>query len=704
MPTLPEADRRLIDAFSQPIPPVRSTVIYRLSLLLVSAAMVALPLIYLALIGLAGWWVCWWAVHGLDLFDSPYGRHHASRASLFVYLAPLVIGAVVTVFMLKPLFAPRPRMAKPLTLDPAQEPLLFAFVERLCATVGAPAPRRIEVACEVNASARLTRGWWSLLTRDLTLSIGLPLAAGLTLRQFTGVLAHEFGHFAQGAGMRASFVVRSVNMWFARVVYQRDALDEWLVSAASGSENVHWGLALMLHLARACVWLTRLILRVLMLIGHLVSSLLSRQMEFDADRHAYRVVGCEAFASALRDLPVVCLAERGAQHDLADAWRERRLGDDLPALIAANIPQIPAELKQRAIADGMTANASMYDSHPATRDRIAAGERERSPGVFAADGSASLLFRDFPALCRKATLLWYRDSAGLRIEPKALIPTQSLVERSARLGAVAKAHARWFGGLWTRGLMWVPPEAPAAAREEATLAQAAAAASAAQGDADDAHQAFGASEERLVQAVVAGALIEAGVELKPGQFGLARPSASAATTAAQQARAQRDQLRQRCAGAAEGQRLRMAQALAGLDGESTARAAQATRALAAIATRQDALDRLREDLTALGALARLLERNQQNERLLGALRRRLGALRTQLTALSEAWRDVVYPAEHGGDSTLAIALIGEVPGADDLGGIGGCCERALDGAMALHARMLGELAMLAEARTAAASP
>jgi Zn-dependent protease with chaperone function len=36
----------------------------------------------------------------------------------------------------------------------------------------------------------------------LVLVIGLPLAAGMSMRQVAGVLAHEFGHFAQGAGMR----------------------------------------------------------------------------------------------------------------------------------------------------------------------------------------------------------------------------------------------------------------------------------------------------------------------------------------------------------------------------------------------------------------------------------------------------------------------------------------------------------------------
>ena len=54
------------------------------------------------------------------------------------------------------------------------------------------------------------------------LEIGLPLVNALTLSELKAVLAHEFGHFAQGTGMRITYVIRGVNAWFARTVYERD--------------------------------------------------------------------------------------------------------------------------------------------------------------------------------------------------------------------------------------------------------------------------------------------------------------------------------------------------------------------------------------------------------------------------------------------------------------------------------------------------
>jgi len=152
--------------------------LYVLGLGVVAFAMVLLPAIYLGLILLAVWGVLFHLTHHLGILTASSG---GGLGKMLAYLGPAVAGGILVFFMLKPLFARRPKESQPLFLDPAQEPLLFAFVQRICQLVGAPMPGRIDVDCQVNASASLRRG---LLSRDLVLTIGLPLAAGLNLRQF----------------------------------------------------------------------------------------------------------------------------------------------------------------------------------------------------------------------------------------------------------------------------------------------------------------------------------------------------------------------------------------------------------------------------------------------------------------------------------------------------------------------------------------
>ena len=90
--------------------------------------------------------------------------------------------------------------------------------------------------------------------------------------------------------MRLTYVVRTVSHWFTRVVYERDSWDENL-ERWSQENDIRIGV--IFYLARGCVWLTRRILWVLMMIGHGVSGLLLRQMEFDADRHEVRFSGSD---------------------------------------------------------------------------------------------------------------------------------------------------------------------------------------------------------------------------------------------------------------------------------------------------------------------------------------------------------------------------------------------------------------------------
>src|SRR5262249_38928970 len=131
--------------------------------------------------------------------------------------------------MVKPLLARSPKTGGGRTLQIGREPVLFAFVTRIARAVHAPEPKRIRVDCDVNASASFGSGLHGLFGRDLVLTIGLPLAGGLRVRQLAGVLAHGPGPFSQGAGMGFSYLIRSVNGWFVRVVYERDAWAQTLI-------------------------------------------------------------------------------------------------------------------------------------------------------------------------------------------------------------------------------------------------------------------------------------------------------------------------------------------------------------------------------------------------------------------------------------------------------------------------------------------
>lgn len=192
---------------------------YLLALSVVASVMLLLPVIYFAMIAGVVYAVYWHATQSIAMFKTP----GAGWVKVILYLLPLLAGPILVLFMIKPIFARRVSRDRRVSLIRHNEPRLFAFIDGICDAVGAVKPKRIDIDCDVNASASFRSGLLSLFGRDLVLTIGMPLVAGLSLRQFAGVLAHEFGHFTQAVAMRLTFIIGWVNHWFARVVYDRDA-------------------------------------------------------------------------------------------------------------------------------------------------------------------------------------------------------------------------------------------------------------------------------------------------------------------------------------------------------------------------------------------------------------------------------------------------------------------------------------------------
>jgi hypothetical protein len=339
---------------------------------------------------------------------------------LLLYCGPLFAGVVLVFFMVKPFFARRARHAQPLALNPGAEPLLFTFIAKVCESVGAPFPKRIDLDCQLNAAASFRRGTLSFLGNDLVLTIGLPLAAGLNLREFAGVLAHEFGHFTQGFGMRLSYVIRSINGWFARVVYQRDQWDAWLEEM--GTTEVWW-MTLVVMGAQVAVWFSRLLLMLLMFLGHAIGCFMLRQMEYDADSYEIKLAGSEVFETTTRKMHTLGLSLEQAYKNMRVSWNQnRRLPENFPAYLLRTDSVVPAAQRQR-IEDTMGLGATgVFDTHPSQGDRIRCARRAAEPGIFRLDGLASSLFANFEIPAKQVTLLHYTDDLGIPAIAAKLVP------------------------------------------------------------------------------------------------------------------------------------------------------------------------------------------------------------------------------------------------------------------------------------------
>jgi Zn-dependent protease with chaperone function len=707
----------ILAAFGGRIEPVRPTLLYRAWILIVALVMVTLPVVYVAIIGLVVAAVLYHAVHHITIFQHVRGSG-ATKGAALLYVAPIISGGIVVLLMVKPLFARPPRGPKARALDPAAEPLLFSFVEAVCNAVGSPRPARIEVDCRVNASAHRDGGLLGVVGGRLVLTIGLPFAAGVSLRQFAGVLAHEFGHFSQGAGMRLYGLIMRINLWFARVVYQRDAWDEEL---ESWSAHEHIGMKILGGVTRLAVWLTRRFLWALMFFGHVVSGFLSRQMEYDADRYEARMVGAGCFAETMWRFRVLGLAEQGAYADLRSTWQQRRLPEDFPKLVMANIPQVPEGVVEAVRKEMERASTALFSTHPADRDRIARARRD-SPGegIFHLEGPATDIFQDFDALARATSLEMYRASLGEELGPEQLFAVSELVETQAAAQEGAEASRRFFLGALdlTRRLPIpaVPPAAPAdAPAAEQDLAASRRELQAARPGYLESSRLLKQLGGRLTQAELALVLRKAGVWFRASDYNLPVATTQAAEAARDEAEAGMRRIAQSDPShpfaVAAVARLTGALGLLeddlladrvadGRDRRDEARALYRCVAHLAGSVMPELARLARARSVLAGAFQVFNEADDPTDQFrIDAVLRAASDLRDRFEEFREKVGDAIaYPFEHASEGvTLGkFALPAPTPSKEDVRGLMGASGEVIDRLARLHVRALGRLTLAAE--------
>jgi hypothetical protein len=161
----------------------------------------------------------------------------------------------------------------------------------------------------------------------------------------------------------------------------------------------------------------RLLLKLLMLVGHGISCFMLRQMEYDADSYEIKLVGSETFERTVRRFHLLGHALGQTYKDIRTQWNiNRRVPDDLPTY------QVPMATRTQLEDRLGLAATGIFDTHPSDGDRIRCARQAGEPGVFHWQGPATVLFSNFAVLSRQITLLHYSDDLGLPMEIAILQP------------------------------------------------------------------------------------------------------------------------------------------------------------------------------------------------------------------------------------------------------------------------------------------
>ena len=405
--------------------------LYRVGLLLTALVMILLPLAYVALIGLTAAGVYYHAVNHVFLAGMGHGR--GRLVMVMVYVAPLVAGTILVLFMFKPLFARALGRGRTRSLTRQGEPLLFGFVDRICQAVGA----RARCASKSISSSMPRPAWTGRLQ-------AAPQPPG----------ALDWGAAGRGSrrgadGGRAGPRVRAFHAGRRHAGDLYRANDQPLVPARglrarrlgrmAGRDRRRIGFSRWLDFATVAAGSPSLalVLFVFMMIGHVVCGMMLRQMEYHADAHEARLIGAKTFETTMRRLSRLDIAYRAALHEMQQYADRGRLPDDLSQLMLANVRALPPEVIAKI--DALLANekTGWFDSHPATRDRVRHVRAEKGVIALPESRPATDLFSDFKALSRNTTWDLYRAYFGSRFQPSMMHPTEELLDEQDSGASVA---------------------------------------------------------------------------------------------------------------------------------------------------------------------------------------------------------------------------------------------------------------------------
>ncbi|MGW4383141.1 M48 family metallopeptidase [Kitasatospora sp. NPDC004531] len=294
----------------------------------------------------------------------------------------------------------------PLTRE--EQPELWARVDRIAEATGVRGPAEIRLVPQVNAGVYEETKLLGLIPGRRHLVIGAPLLIGLTEAELDSVLAHEFGHYANNDVRLAAVTVSGRAAIGHTIATLHSHADQNVADKAReiAEDNAYRQArgrkvrdqdagsgGIERYLAKFFTLYAKLYFR--------VSESISRSQEYAADRHAARIAGRDATASALRRIPVLdsaqsfylnCYATIGVDTGLLPlpgqffGGLDRLLSD----------PERRAELAEMGL-DLPDEQPDPYDSHPPIKQRVAAVEAlEDTPGLpgLGADRPALGLLRD----------------------------------------------------------------------------------------------------------------------------------------------------------------------------------------------------------------------------------------------------------------------------------------------------------------------
>lgn len=425
--------------FDTPIKRPEVSLSYKIRLTGVALLSLLTPIIYLGLLALTAWGT----VSYLIAATSWIKDIQSIVEKVIILTTPSFIGFVLFFFLIKPLFA-KQQSDWGFDLKQKDAPALFNLIEIMCKRIGIKPPVSIRIDNNVNAAAGPEKGIISLLQGRMRLYIGLPILAGMSAKQFVGVLAHEFGHFAQPGAMLAYQFINRVNHWLYDRAFTYDSWDERLDRWQESNSGI---IVLSVLGAKVMIKLTRYIFKQMYLFNLRMTQGMSRQMEYDADAYESIVCGSDSFKQTSLQLRKLSYAANKVSEINESAWYENKLLRDYAKATQDQLKEFTDHELEQLEEQMHNTETNAWDSHPADTDRIAHVEKRNDSAIFKHEVSAKYFCKDFDNLSERATRYQYIAGKIANVD-QYIVDNDEIIKRHSQREASYQSLTEYFAGTY----------------------------------------------------------------------------------------------------------------------------------------------------------------------------------------------------------------------------------------------------------------
>lgn len=345
----------------------------------------------------------------------------------FLPLSYLAAGIVTWIFTLRPLLARPKSVTIALQATPTSQKRLFELVDKICWHLHLDPPQEVWLDTTLGIRSSVKNGVLGSAGRELILNIGLPTVSVVSAHQFAALLVRELAMNAGGLGSTFSHLVRELNVWFYRALYERDPW-ELELRAKRDRETLFQGVI------RNITWLwmnvAKLPFAILVVFARIIGAAALTRMESTATAATIKVIGKESWQDLLSKMELLQTAWVESRHEIQRGIARQRLPENLPLLLARHVN---SRLRPKA-------KSSSPEIPPeATAASLIADLSAESPG-------ASLI-RGFVEVSRQVTCFYYQHELGIGLHENNLVAEEEVLHQNRREDKSLSTLKRYFGGL-----------------------------------------------------------------------------------------------------------------------------------------------------------------------------------------------------------------------------------------------------------------